>query len=70
LALNNSDKLVISLMPHTFTMKQAESMTALSIVHLELVTDDIWICAGQVEQNRFKFIYILVIQNLFVAVCT
>ena len=51
-------------------MKQAESMTALSIVHLELVTDDIWICAGQVEQNRFKFIYILVIQNLFVAVCT
>lgn len=49
-------------------MKQAESMTALSIICLELITDDKWICTGQVEQNRFEFIHILVIQNWFVAV--
>lgn len=44
-------------------MKQAESMTALSIMHLELSTDDKWICASQVQQNRCDFICILVIQN-------
>lgn len=59
---------MMSLIPHTFTTKQGESMTALSIMHLELITDDKWICTGQVEQKRFEFICILVIQNWFVAV--
>lgn len=54
-------------MLHIFTMKQAEPMTALRIVHGELLTDDKWFCAGHVEQNRFELICILVIQNWFVA---
>lgn len=54
-------------MLHIFTMKQAESMTALRIMHWELLTDDKWLCTGQMEQNMFELICILVIQNWFVA---
>lgn len=55
-------------MPHTFTMKQAESMIVLIIVRLELITDGKWICTGQVEKNNLEFICILVIQNWFESV--
>lgn len=39
-------------------VKQAELMTVLSIMHLELFTDDKWICTSYVEQDRFEFIWI------------
>lgn len=59
---------MINLMPPTFTMKQAKSIIVMSIMNLELITDGKWICTGQVEKNNLEFIFILVIQNLFVAI--